>query len=155
MSDALKIEVVNAAPERVYVFPEKLTRQEINEKVGALHTIANNEANQTIYCLFDDVAASPDMKYEVCFPHSHLDLKKYKETDFKVMPRELVVTCEFVGEIDKIRTNLNQLLDYAQKNGYEVKPPFRFLFILHKKPLFSKQPPKFTMEIQVPVKNKK
>lgn len=151
MSDTLEIELKQSAPERVYVFPERLTRDEIDGKVKTLHTIANEDANQTIYCLFDEIEPKDGMKYEVCFPVSHLDLKKYKKENFRVIQRETVVTCEFLGEIDKIRTNLSALVEYAEKNGYTPKPPFRFLFILHKKPLFSKQPPKFTMEIHVPV----
>lgn len=150
MSEIIVPRVKDVDPERVYVFPERLTKEEINKKVQKLHTIANEESDRTIYCLFDEIIPGTPVKYEVCFPVSHLDLKKYKLEDFKVIQRQNVVSCDFGGEVNDLLICIEKLTEFAEKEGYTLTKPFRFLFTLHKKPKFSAQPPKFTMEVQIP-----
>lgn len=145
------IEIRDVPPERVYVFPELLTQIEIGERVDKLHTIANEESDRTIYCLFDEVHMSSELKFEVCFPISHLDLKKYSKEDFRILEREVAVTGEFSGDFSKLSDCITQLTEFANEQGYAINPPYRYLFILHKKPLFSRHPPKFTMEIHIPL----
>lgn len=153
MSSLINVQIKDAPPERVYVFPRRLTRDEIESNVKELHTIANEEADRNIYCLFDELNSSTALKYEVCFPISHLDTKKYNVADFKIIPRDKVVSCDFNGDFNSLLENIKNLSHYAAQQGFEVKPPYRFLFTLHKRPLISIQPPKFTMEIQIPVAN--
>lgn len=148
------ISIQDIAPEKVYVFPQKLTKAEIGENVAKLHTIANEQADRTIYCLFDEVVMDQSLKFEVCFPVNHLDLKKYTIEDFKVIMREKSVCCDFSGDFANLTNIIGQLKDYAESHGYNIKPPYRYLFTLHKKPLFSKEPPKFSMAIQIPLEEK-
>lgn len=145
------ISIQNIAPEKVYTFPEKLTKDEIAEKVAQLHTIANEQADRNIYCLFEEEVMDKSLKFEVCFPVTHLDLKKYKVEDFKVLLREKVVYCDFSGDFSNLTSIIAQMKEYATSHGYQIKPPYRFLFTLHKKPLFSKEAAKFTMAIHIPV----
>lgn len=149
MAALINPQIKDAPPERVYVFPEKLTKEEIESNVKKLHTIANEEADRNIYCLFD--YKNTPIKYQVCFPVTHLDMKKYKVDEFIVIPREKVASCNFNGDFDTLMETIALLTKYAQDNGHTVYFPYRFLFTLHKKPLLSKQPPKFTMQIQIPI----
>lgn len=153
MSRILNAQIIDSAPDRVYVFPQRLTKEEISENVEKLHTIANEEADRTIICMFDELVMSKDIKFEVCFPVTHLDLKKYSVDEFKVIPRSKVVSCEFSGDFTQLSDIIAQLTKYATDNGYDIIPPYRYLFTIHKKFLLSKQNPKFTMEIQIPVKD--
>lgn len=145
------IQIKDFIPEKVYVFPKKLTKEEINDNVSKLHTIANQEADRTIYCLFDEVVMDKAIKFEVCFPVNHLDLKKYKKSDFRVLQREKVVSAEFSGDFNKLTDTIAKLTEFANNEGFQVKPPYRYLFTLHKKPMFSKEPQQFTLEIQIPL----
>lgn len=151
MFEFINLQIKDSAPERVYVFPERLTKNEIEKNVEHLHTIANEEADRTIFCFFDEIVEGQNIKFEVCFPISHLDFKKYDVKDFKVIERDRVVSGEFKGDFSDLRFPLEKLTEYAKTQGYNVKAPFRYLFILHKKPLLPKQPPKFTLEVQASV----
>lgn len=151
MSALSNIEIIDVPPERVYVFPKKLTKSEIQDNVNKLHTIANEDADRTIYCLFDDVVMQTSTVFEVCFPVSHLDLKKYNVSDFKVIQREKVVSGVTNGDFSKLTEIISELTEYAKEQGFSIKPPYRYLFTLHKKPFFSTKPPEFSMHIHIPV----
>lgn len=151
MYNLSNVQIKKIPPERVYTFPDRLTKEEIGEKVNKLHTIAKEDADRTIYCLFDEVVMNRDLKFEVCFPISHLDLSKYNIDDFKVLERGMAVCCEFDGDFSELSASISELTRYANDNGYTIQPPYRYLFILHKKPMFSKQPQKFTMEVHIPI----
>lgn len=151
MSELLNVEIKKSLPERVYVFPQKLTTEEIRENVEKLHTIANEEADRTIYCLFDELGLGAETKFEVCFPVTHLDLKKYSVDDFKILPRHKVISAEFKADFSKLSEAMVQLKQHAESKGYKTYPPYTYLFILHKKSLIPLAPQKFTMEIHIPV----
>ncbi len=144
--------IKDADPERVYIFPNKLNLSEIDKNSQKLHAMANEESKSKIYCLFDKL--TPDTKYEICFPVSQLDLNKYELDDFKILKREIIVSCIFKSDFDQLKDALHQLQEYAILHGYTVKPPFRFLFTLEKKSKFSKIQD-FTLEIQLPIKQNK
>lgn len=154
MSNLTNIEIRDIPPEKVYIFPERLTQNEIGAKVDKLHTIANEQSDRTIYCMFDEVVMNQSIKFEVCFPVSHLNLKKYNLNDFRVLQREIAVCGEFDGEFTELSNCIKTLTEYANERDYDIVPPYRYLFIIHKKPLLSKQPPKFTMEIHIPLKKR-
>lgn len=143
-------QIKDTSPEKVYVFPEKLTQPEINMNVSKLHIIANEDSDRTLYCLFDNFE-DKNRKFQVCFPLSHLDLKKYSLEDIQVLQRDKAVTAEYKGEFAYLSQAAHELIEYAKEAGYKVRPPYRYLFILHKKKLFSKKPQDFTMEIHLPV----
>lgn len=145
------LSIHDISPERVYVFPERLTRDEIKQNVSKLHTIANEQADRNIYCLFDEVAMDKALKFEVCFPVKHLDLNRYDKNDFKVLQRNTAVTCDFSGDFTELTTIIAQLKKHAEEQGYRIIPPYRFLFTIHKKSLFSTQAQKFSMQIHIPV----
>lgn len=151
MSRILNAKIIDSAPDRVYIFPQRLTQQEIGENVEKLHTIANEESDRTIICMFDELVMNKDLKFEVCFPITFLDLKKYNVNDFKIIPRSKVVSSEFSGDFSKLSEIIAQLTKFANDNGYNIVPPYRYLFTISKKTLLSKQNTKFTMEIQIPV----
>lgn len=148
MPNLIDPQIKDVDPDRVYVFPNKLTVPDIEKNVAKLHTIANDEADRTIYCLFDEVKTNNE--YEVCFPVTHLNLKKYDIDDFKVIQRCNVASCKFDGNFDNLLNTVTQLSDYATEQGYTTHKPYRFLFILSKKAKFSKQQ-EFSLEIQIPV----
>lgn len=152
MYELINKHIKNTAPEKVYVFPELLTHAEIDKNVRTLHVIANKDADRTLYCLFDDIE-NKNRKYQVCFPLSHLDFKKYDINDIKVLQREEAVSAIYKGEFDELSAATAELTAYAKENGYEVHTPFRYLFILHKKRTFSKKAQEFSMEIHLPVKS--
>lgn len=151
MFELTNLKIKDSAPDRVYVFPERLTKDEIEQNVKLLHTIANEESDRTIFCFFDEIISGQETKFEVCFPIAHLDFKKYNVNDFRIIERDRVASGEFKGDIEDLRFSLDRLGEYAKTQGYNVKAPFRYLFILHKKPLLSKQPQKFTLEIQASI----
>lgn len=154
MSNQLNIEIRDFEPEKVYVFPQLLTRAEILKKVKTVHTIANDEADREVYCLFDKLPsldAETPMQYEVCFPVTHLNLKKYNIDDFRIFKRETIVTSPFSGDFEDLINSINVLIEHAENNGYKTVKPYRFLFILDKKTFLSNKPQKFRMEIQIPV----
>lgn len=150
MYELLNKQIKNTSPEKVYVFPEQLTQAEINENVKKLHVIANEDADRTLYCLFDDVD-NKNRKYQVCFPLSHLDLNKYDINDIKVLQRELAISAQYKGEFSELSEATAALVEYAKQQGHTVTFPYRYLFILHKKKAFSKKPQDFSMEIHLPI----
>lgn len=151
MITELDIKIIDSAPEKVYVYPELLTRAQILEKARTLHTMANKESDRQIYCLFDELFTVSPMQYEVCFPVSYLDLKKYDKKDFRILSREVIAHCEFKGQFEDLLKTVDLLKEYSEKNGYKLKKPYRFLFTLDKKSFMSNKLQKFKMEIQIPI----
>lgn len=113
--------------------------------------MAREESDRRLYCYFDEVTPNAPIKYEICYPHAHLNLKKYVYEDFKVIARHQIATCEFDGNFDNLLNTVAQLQAFAKENGYSSKPPYSFKFYFHKKARFSKHKPKITMEVQVPI----
>lgn len=151
MFELVNKQIKDTAPEKVYIFPEKLTQEEIDQNVKTLHIIANEDSDRVLYCLFDDVE-NKNRKYQVCFPLTHLDFNKYKVEDIEVLQREKTVSAEYKGGFSELSDGLNELIQYAEAQGYAVTTPYRYLFILHKKKPFCKKPQEFSMEIHLPLK---
>lgn len=151
MYELVNTKIMSTAPERVYIFPEMLTQAEIDTNVNKLHIIANEDSDRTLYCLFDDIE-NTNRKYQVCFPMTHLNLQKYSTDDITVLQRETAVTAEYRGEFPELSLAVAELVAFAEKQGYTVFTPYRYLFILHKKKAFSKKPQDFSMQIHLPVR---
>lgn len=155
MSTEFNFEIRDFDPEKVYVYPEILTRADILKKVKTIHTIANEDSERKVYCLFDKVPTldtTIPMQYEVCFPTSYLNLKKYNLADFRVIQRESIVWSAFGGDYEDLVNTVIGMEKYAVDNGYQPVKPYRFLFLLDPKTFLSSKPQKFSMEIQIPIK---
>lgn len=149
MSNLINPQIKVLPPERVYIHQNQLTKDEIITRIQKLHIMARDESSRKIYFVFDK--SEQPIKYEVCFPHNHLNLKKYQYEDFKVIERHTVATCEFEGGFDNLLFVVTELEEFVAKQGYSTKPPYSFNFALHKKTRFSKKMPKSDLSIQIPI----
>lgn len=149
MSSLINPQIKVLPPERVYIYPDLLTKDEIYSRIQKLHNIARDESDRKIYLYFNK--SEQPIKYEICYPHSHLNLNKYEYEDFKVIERHTIATCGFEGGFETLLSVVAELEEFVGKQGYSTKLPYSFHFDLHKKVRFSKKPPKFDLSIQIPI----
>lgn len=149
-----QLEIRDIAPQKVFFISDKLTFREMVENVIEIRTNAYEEAEGNICVLADELSVSPEMMYELCYPSQVVNLKLRKQTEYKVLQRIKAVCCIYTGKSDELQLALNKLKEYAEEQGYEIEMPFRYVYSLTKRKLFSKKEPTVTMGIQIPIKKK-
>lgn len=149
------IEIKDISPAIIYSYPKHYTYEEIKSNVDVLHKIADRHSNNTIYCLGYNMNHKCDDTFELCYPILKTFYNKYNRSDLKTLPRyecicaDLIATC-----YDDFLIALEELVKFAHDKGYTTTLPYRIIYTKEKNQLFtksSKTPPKYAIEIQIPI----